>query len=69
MEGCVTNPRCLVIVPLRSIEEEQVIYNDFDITAFFTGIIVIFIKCNHKLQCLIKKFRSCFSNCNWLMIK
>ena len=25
------------------------------------GIIIIFIKCNHKLQCLIKKFRSCFS--------
>ena len=25
------------------------------------GIIIIFIKCNHKLQCLIKKSRSCFS--------
>ena len=24
-------------------------------------IIIISIKCNHKLQCLIKKFRSCFS--------
>ena len=34
MEGCVTDPCCLVIVPLRSIVEEQVIYNDFDITAF-----------------------------------
>ena len=28
------------------------------------GIIIIFIKCNHKWQCLIKKFRSCFST--WL---
>ena len=25
------------------------------------GIIIIFIKCNHKLQCLIKKFISRFS--------
>ena len=25
------------------------------------GMIIIFIKCNHKGQCLIKKFRSCFS--------
>ena len=33
MEGCVTDPCCLVIVPLRSIVEEQVNYNDFGMTA------------------------------------
>ena len=33
LEGCVTDPRCLVIVPLRSIVEEQVNYNDFGMTA------------------------------------
>ena len=33
MEGCVTDPCCLVTVPLRSILEEQVNYNDFDMTA------------------------------------
>ena len=26
------------------------------------GIIIIFFKCNHQLQCLIKKFRSWISN-------
>ena len=26
------------------------------------GIIIIFFKCNHKLQCLIKEFRSWISN-------
>ena len=33
LEGCVTDPCCLVIVPLRSIVEEQVNYNDFGMTA------------------------------------
>ena len=33
MEGRVTDPCCLVIVPLRSIVEEQVNYNDFGMTA------------------------------------
>ena len=33
MDGCVTDPCCLVIVPLRSIAEEQVNYNDFGTTA------------------------------------
>ena len=32
MEGRVTHPCCLVIVPLRSIVEEQVNYNDFGMT-------------------------------------
>ena len=32
-DGCVTDPCCLVIVPLRSIAEEQVNYNDFGTTA------------------------------------
>ena len=32
MEGRVTDPRYLVIVPLRSIVEEQVNYNDFGLT-------------------------------------
>ena len=33
MEGCVTDPCCLVIVPLRSIVKQQVHYNDFGMTA------------------------------------
>ena len=33
MDGCVTDPCCLVIIPLHSIAEEQVNYNDFGTTA------------------------------------
>ena len=33
MDGCVTDPCCLVIIPLHSIAEEQVNYKDFGTTA------------------------------------
>ena len=33
MEGCVTDPCCLIIVPLRSIVEEQVNDNDYGMKA------------------------------------